>query len=150
MAEVRTGRQSAQGPHGPSSNAWPQLTDDGANELTPRAPDHTITLPTVTELDGTIFEAMDFDYPDRPETPTPPPRMSCDSGALLIGVDADQPDMDKELQFVHRQTPASVAATLDDAFQGIYLELSNLASCVGLLFSKYSTVSPSSSRAAVQ
>ena len=38
--------------------------DDGANELTPHAPDCTITLPTVTELDGTIFKVMDFDYLD--------------------------------------------------------------------------------------
>ncbi|KAG6377897.1 hypothetical protein JVT61DRAFT_14685 [Boletus reticuloceps] len=94
LAEV----QLAKAPQASSSTENPQLADDAANKLTPRAPAPTVPFPCITDFDDTSLNMLDFDLPDRPETLTPP------------------------------------SPILDDAFQGIYTELSNIAGRVGLPF----------------
>jgi hypothetical protein len=137
LADNRNQKRRSASVHEPqasSSTEVPQQRENGAIELTPRAPSATtLALPAAAVFDGADFDAMDFDVLDRPETPTPS-RTRRDSGALLGTSKANLEDTADSDTWVLGRTPARVNSILNDAFVDIQKDLSDLAVRVRMPF----------------
>ena len=107
--------------------------DDGANEQTPCA-EHPEELPTalIDFEQGDDDDGFDFELPKRPETLTPSLRSKRPSDLLLVGTDDTENAVAGPSNL--GRTPACVNTILDQSFHDINLQISQLASRIGLPF----------------
>lgn len=84
---------------------------------------------TLVDWDLYDEDAMDFEVPERPTTPTPPSR----SKLQRVAVD-DPANQDDKVASTLGRTPSRVRDILDEGFPGIHSDFNDLAERTGLAF----------------